>query len=162
MSSSFKFNSGSNNNYLQQQQCAPGWIEHNKLLELNNGLQDKMNELNNEHRRSENALIQIYQRINRIEFMQNIGNKNPDSFDVNHFINYLYTQFQEEKLPFSNVVLNFAWIRQIRYFKVTLFVKFNYLSTLQGVSESKLKFISSTPCHDRFPKYVRKHVRHSA
>jgi hypothetical protein len=128
--SSFKFNSGSNNNYLQQQQCAPSWIEHNKLLELINKLQDQITDLKNENRRTENALLQAYQRISRIEFTQNIGIKNSDSFDVTHFRDFLYTQFQKEKLPFSNVVLNFAWIRQIRYFKVILIVLSNHISTL--------------------------------
>jgi hypothetical protein len=125
-------------------------------------MQEQITDVKNEHRRAENALIQIYQRINRIEFMQNVGIKNPDSFDVNHFRNFLYTQFQEEKLPFSNFVLNFAWIRQIRYFKVKLFVEFNNLSILQGVSESKLKFIRNTSCHDRFPQFIRRNVRYPA
>jgi hypothetical protein len=132
--STFKFNSGSNNNYLQPQQCAPSWLEYNKLLELTNGLQDKVTDLTSENRRAENALIQIYQRINRIEFMQNLGTKNPDSFDVEHFRNFLNTQFQEEKLPYSNFVLNFAWIRQIRYFKVKLFLEFNYFINFAGSS----------------------------
>jgi hypothetical protein len=109
----FKFNSLSSN--LQSQQCTPTWNDHNKVLDVINGLQQQITELQNNNRRSDNGLTQLYQRINRMEFMQKIAIKNSDAFDLDHFRNFLYNEFQKEKLPIANFALNYSWIRQIRY-----------------------------------------------